>query len=110
LPSNAVTPEASFDPTALGIPAIKFGPRGKRTGRTEQLPIDSMVTAAQVYALLALQICNQSPPLTTPHQGVADGHGLRGCHPHGHVVADVPHLTLKLLAIWPRQALRYLLA
>jgi acetylornithine deacetylase/succinyl-diaminopimelate desuccinylase-like protein len=48
----------------MGIPAIKFGPRGKRVGRTEQLPIDTMVKAAQVYALMALEICNPTCPRT----------------------------------------------
>jgi acetylornithine deacetylase/succinyl-diaminopimelate desuccinylase-like protein len=44
----------------LGIPAVKFGPRGKRIGpRAEELAIDDMVKAAQVYALVALDICNR---------------------------------------------------
>ena len=43
----------------MGIPTIKFGPRGKRHGRTEELPIETMLKAAQVYALLALEICTQ---------------------------------------------------
>ena len=43
----------------MGIPAIKFGPRGKRFGRTEELPVEAMVRAAKVYALLALDICNR---------------------------------------------------
>jgi acetylornithine deacetylase/succinyl-diaminopimelate desuccinylase-like protein len=42
-----------------GIPAIKFGPRGKRIHRYEELPIEDMVKAAQVYALVALDICNR---------------------------------------------------
>jgi acetylornithine deacetylase/succinyl-diaminopimelate desuccinylase-like protein len=46
----------------MGIPAIKFGPRGKRIRRTEELSIDTMLKAAQVYALIALDICNQTPP------------------------------------------------
>jgi acetylornithine deacetylase/succinyl-diaminopimelate desuccinylase-like protein len=46
----------------MGIPAIKFGPRGKRFGRTEELPVETMVKAAQVYALLALDICNRPAP------------------------------------------------
>jgi acetylornithine deacetylase/succinyl-diaminopimelate desuccinylase-like protein len=45
----------------LGIPAVKFGPRGKRIGpRAEELAIDDMVKAAQVYALVALDICNRA--------------------------------------------------
>jgi acetylornithine deacetylase/succinyl-diaminopimelate desuccinylase-like protein len=43
----------------MGIPTIKFGPRGKRFGRTEEMPIETMLRAAQVYALLALDICNR---------------------------------------------------
>lgn len=46
----------------LGIPCVKFGPRGKRIHRYEELSIDTMVKAAQVYALVALDICNQSRP------------------------------------------------
>ena len=44
----------------LGIPAVKIGPRGKRVGpRNEELDIDQMVNAAQIYALVALDICNR---------------------------------------------------
>ena len=44
----------------LGIPAVKIGPRGKRIGpRNEELEIDQMVNAAQLYALVALDICNR---------------------------------------------------
>jgi len=43
----------------MGLPAIKFGTRGKRFGRTEELAVETMVRAAQVYALLALDICNR---------------------------------------------------
>jgi acetylornithine deacetylase/succinyl-diaminopimelate desuccinylase-like protein len=44
----------------LGIPAVKIGPRGKRIGpRNEELDIDQMVKAAQLYALVALDICNR---------------------------------------------------
>jgi acetylornithine deacetylase/succinyl-diaminopimelate desuccinylase-like protein len=46
----------------LGIPAVKLGPRGKRRGRTEQIPIADMVKAAQIYALVALDICNRDRP------------------------------------------------
>lgn len=44
----------------LGIPAIKIGPRGRRIGpRNEEIEIDTMVKAAQVYALMALDICTR---------------------------------------------------
>jgi acetylornithine deacetylase/succinyl-diaminopimelate desuccinylase-like protein len=44
----------------LGIPAIKIGPRGRRIGpRNEEMEIDTMVKAAQVYALIALDICGR---------------------------------------------------
>ncbi len=47
----------------LGIPAIKFGPRGKNVGpRREEIKIDDMVKAAQVYTLVALDICNRDRP------------------------------------------------
>jgi len=49
----------------LGIPAIKFGPRGKNIGpRLEEIKVDDMVKAAQVYALVALDICNRERPKT----------------------------------------------
>jgi acetylornithine deacetylase/succinyl-diaminopimelate desuccinylase-like protein len=44
----------------MGIPAVKIGPRGKRIGpRAEELAIDQMVRAAQLYALVALDICRR---------------------------------------------------
>jgi acetylornithine deacetylase/succinyl-diaminopimelate desuccinylase-like protein len=44
----------------LGIPAIKIGPRGRRIGpRNEEIDIDTMVKAAQIYALMALDICSR---------------------------------------------------
>jgi acetylornithine deacetylase/succinyl-diaminopimelate desuccinylase-like protein len=44
----------------LGIPAIKIGPRGRRIGpRNEEIEIDKMVEAAQLYALIALDICSR---------------------------------------------------
>lgn len=47
----------------LGIPAVKIGPRGKRIGpRNEEIDIDQMVKAAQIYALVALDICNRERP------------------------------------------------
>jgi len=44
----------------LGIPAIKIGPRGRRiSARNEEIEIDVMVKAAQLYALMALDICSR---------------------------------------------------
>lgn len=43
----------------LGIPAVKIGPRGKRFARVEEIKIDDMVKAAQIYALVALDICSR---------------------------------------------------
>lgn len=44
----------------LGIPAIKIGPRGRRISqRNEEIDIDVMVKAAQIYALMALDICSR---------------------------------------------------
>ncbi|HLH22540.1 MAG TPA: M20/M25/M40 family metallo-hydrolase [Chloroflexota bacterium] len=44
----------------MGIPAVKIGPRGKRIGpRAEELAIDEMVRAAQLYALVALDVCRR---------------------------------------------------
>jgi acetylornithine deacetylase/succinyl-diaminopimelate desuccinylase-like protein len=42
----------------LGIPAIKIGPRGRRIGpRNEEIDIDTMVNAARLYSMIALDIC-----------------------------------------------------
>ena len=38
---------------------VKFGPRGKRIHRYEELPIETMVKAARIYALVALDICSR---------------------------------------------------
>jgi acetylornithine deacetylase len=47
----------------LGIPAIKIGPRGRRIGpRNEEIDIDVMLKAAQIYALIALEICGRPYP------------------------------------------------
>ncbi len=44
----------------LGIPCIKIGPRGRRIGpRNEEIDIDVMVRATQIYALMALDICSR---------------------------------------------------
>jgi acetylornithine deacetylase/succinyl-diaminopimelate desuccinylase-like protein len=44
----------------IGIPAIKIGPRGRRiSARNEEIEIDVMVRAAQIYALMALDICTR---------------------------------------------------
>jgi acetylornithine deacetylase/succinyl-diaminopimelate desuccinylase-like protein len=43
----------------LGIPAVKIGPRGRRSGRMEEIDIDVMLRAAQIYALMALDICSR---------------------------------------------------
>jgi acetylornithine deacetylase/succinyl-diaminopimelate desuccinylase-like protein len=45
----------------LGIPAIKIGPRGRRiSARNEEIEIAVMVKAAQIYALIALDICSRA--------------------------------------------------
>ena len=47
----------------LGIPAVKIGPRGRRIGpRAEEIDIDEMVKAAQIYALVALDIRSRERP------------------------------------------------
>jgi len=47
----------------LGIPAIKIGPRGRRiSARNEEIEIAVMVKAAQIYALIALDICSRARP------------------------------------------------
>lgn len=44
----------------LGIPSIKIGPRGRRIGpRNEEIDVAEMVKAAQLYALMALDICSR---------------------------------------------------
>ncbi len=47
-----------------GAPAVKIGPRGRRIGRTEELAIETIVKAAKIYALAALDICGRDRP---PH-------------------------------------------
>ncbi len=50
----------------LGIPAIKIGPRGRRIGpRNEEIAIDEMLKAAQIYALIALDICTRARPASS---------------------------------------------
>jgi acetylornithine deacetylase/succinyl-diaminopimelate desuccinylase-like protein len=47
----------------LGIPCIKIGPRGRRIStRNEEIEIAVMVKAAQIYALIALDICSRERP------------------------------------------------
>jgi len=47
----------------LGIPAIKIGPRGRRiSARNEEIDVEEMLKAAQIYALMALDICNRERP------------------------------------------------
>jgi acetylornithine deacetylase/succinyl-diaminopimelate desuccinylase-like protein len=47
----------------VGIPAIKIGPRGRRiSARNEEIDIDVMLKAAQIYALIALDICSRDRP------------------------------------------------
>lgn len=48
----------------LGIPAIKIGRRGRRiSARNEEIDSAEMVKAAQLYALIALDICSRTRPL-----------------------------------------------
>ena len=48
----------------LGIPAIKIGPRGRRiSARNEEIDVEEMLKAAQIYALMALDICNRARPI-----------------------------------------------
>ena len=43
----------------MGIPACKFGPRGERWKiRSEQVEIEEIFRAAQVFALAAATICD----------------------------------------------------
>jgi acetylornithine deacetylase/succinyl-diaminopimelate desuccinylase-like protein len=47
----------------LGIPCIKIGPRGRRIStRNEEIDIDVMMQATQLYALIALDICSRPRP------------------------------------------------
>jgi acetylornithine deacetylase len=47
----------------LGIPAVKIGPAGKRVSpRVEEVEIDQIVKAAQLYVMVALDICNRERP------------------------------------------------
>jgi acetylornithine deacetylase/succinyl-diaminopimelate desuccinylase-like protein len=48
----------------VGIPAIKIGPRGRRiSARNEEIDIDVMLKAAQIYALMALDVCSRERPV-----------------------------------------------
>jgi acetylornithine deacetylase/succinyl-diaminopimelate desuccinylase-like protein len=52
----------------MGIPAVKIGPRGKHrtvSPRGEEINIDDMVKAAQIYALVAIDICNRERSTTS---------------------------------------------
>jgi acetylornithine deacetylase len=45
----------------IGIPCVKVGPRGKRHyPRAEEIPIETLVKATQIYALAALDLCNRN--------------------------------------------------
>lgn len=47
----------------MGIPTVKFGPRGKRWSvRSEQVEIEELDRAARVFALAALEICGWEAP------------------------------------------------
>ncbi|MGH8100243.1 MAG: hypothetical protein ACREIW_03030, partial [Chthoniobacterales bacterium] len=46
----------------LGIPAITYGPRSHNHAYRRSFPIDALYQAACVYALTALDICNQEKP------------------------------------------------
>ena len=47
----------------MGIPAIKIGPHGRRiSARNEEIEIDKLVKATQIYALMALDICSRERP------------------------------------------------
>jgi len=59
-PASGPTPNIYNE---LGIPAIKIGPRGRRiSARNEEIDVEEMVKAAQIYALMALDICNRERP------------------------------------------------
>jgi acetylornithine deacetylase/succinyl-diaminopimelate desuccinylase-like protein len=50
----------------MGIPAIKIGPRGRRIGpRNEEIDVEEMVKAAQIYALMALDVCSRERPASS---------------------------------------------
>lgn len=47
----------------MGIPTVKIGPAGKKIGpRVEEVEIDQIIKAAQLYVLIALDICNRERP------------------------------------------------
>ncbi len=56
----------------MGIPSVKIGPRGRRIGpRNEEIDIDVMVKAAQIYSLMALDICMRERPAQAGGKTVA---------------------------------------
>jgi hypothetical protein len=64
-PGRAVTPESSMWRdinifNEVGIPSVQYGPAGGQGGGNFFLTLDDAVKAAKVYALTALELCNQS--------------------------------------------------
>ncbi len=57
-------PRSQSAQSNLGIPAIKIGPRRRRiSARNGEIEIDVMVKAAQIYALMALDIYTRTGAL-----------------------------------------------
>jgi hypothetical protein len=48
----------------MGIPAITYGP--PRSFRKQAMRVDDLVRAANVYAGLALEVCNREKPFPAP--------------------------------------------
>jgi hypothetical protein len=47
----------------MGIPAITYGP--PRSFRRQAMDIDDLLRAANVYARIAIGVCNREKPLPT---------------------------------------------
>jgi acetylornithine deacetylase/succinyl-diaminopimelate desuccinylase-like protein len=66
-PGRAATPESSMWRdinifNEVGIPAVQYGPAGGQGGGNFFITLDDAVKATQVYALVAVGVCNQSKP------------------------------------------------
>ena len=63
-PDRAISGPTPTFTMSSGSRRSKSGPRGRRIGpRNEEIEIDVMVKAAQIYALLALDICDRERPI-----------------------------------------------
>ena len=59
LPDQSFATDSIYN--ELGLPAIKIGPCARRiSARNEEIDVDVMIKAAQISALMALDICTRT--------------------------------------------------